>query len=116
MIDEFTFELRCARRKSGLTQADCSHLINVSENRISKLERGEAMPSLREMLSLSVLFGRTFECLFDPMMTDARRQIMSRIETLPDVAPKNPNALRRGRTLETLVHRLLVENQAEYGG
>lgn len=116
MFDEFTFELRNARRKSGLTQADCGHLVNVSVYRISKLESGKTAPSLREVLALSVLYGRTFECLYGSMMQDIRHTLMAKIETLPDGPAKGSDAERRGRMLENLWQRLLIENQSEYAG
>ncbi len=115
MIDDFPGDLRVARRKSGLSQADCGHLINASTDQVGKIERGIRLPTLRETIALSVLYGRSFESLHGPMMRDIRRQIMARLDTLPDGPRNHPDALRRGRTLETLSHRLLVENQSDHG-
>jgi len=116
MFDEFIFDLKVARRKSGLTQADCGHLIGASPHQISDIERGLRPPTLREIHALSILYGRNFESLHGPLMRELRRTIMQKIETLPDTPVGSSEAFRRQSTIERLTHRLLVENQADHDG
>ena len=40
MIQEFTLDLRAARRNSGLRQVDCAHLMGVNKTKVSNLENG----------------------------------------------------------------------------
>ena len=114
MNDDFPGDLRLARRQSGLSQSDCGHLIDASTDQVGKIERGIRLPTLREILAFSVLYGRSFESLYGPLVRDIRRQIMARLETLPEGSRNHPDALRRGRMLEQLSHRLLTENQSEH--
>lgn len=116
MSDEFIYDLRVARRKSGLTQADCGHLIGASPHQISDIERGLRPPTLRETHALMLLFGRSFESLHGPLVRALRRELMQKIETLPDMPSDTPDVQRRQHTLERLTHRLLVENQADHDG
>ncbi len=116
MSDEFLYDLKVARRTSGLTQADCAHLIGASPHQISDIERGLRPPSLRETHALMILYGRSFKSLHGPLVRALRRELMQKIETLPAVPTGWPEAARRQRTLERLTQRLLVENQAEHDG
>ncbi len=111
MFDEFLHDLKVARKSSGLTQADCAHLIGASPHQISDIERGLRPPSLRETHALSLLYGRSFESLHMAVVRELRRGILQKIETLPQVPKGWPDEMRRGRTLEILTQRLLVESQ-----
>jgi transcriptional regulator with XRE-family HTH domain len=64
MIQEFTLDLRAARRNSGLRQVDCAHLMGVNKTKISNLENGRQRPSVRDICTLSMIYGRSFESLF----------------------------------------------------
>lgn len=52
------------RNKKGFTQYTLAHLIGVSRNTISSLERGEYMPSAYTAYKLCQVLGVTFEQLF----------------------------------------------------
>ena len=61
MSTEFALDLRLARKKSGLTQRDCAHLLNVHASKVSALEHGKQLPTLIEICTLSLIYGRSFE-------------------------------------------------------
>ncbi|MEW9920373.1 helix-turn-helix transcriptional regulator [Marimonas sp. MJW-29] len=115
MFDEFTFDLKVARKRAGLTQVDCGHLLGASDNVISQLERGQRLPTLRELCSLSLIYGRSFECLYADLLRDVRKVLTEQLGSMPE-APKGwPAEQARQRTLERLARRLREESDASHG-
>ena len=45
------------RKQNGLTQVDLSNKINYSDNAISRWEKGEVLPSLEILQTLSLIYG-----------------------------------------------------------
>lgn len=111
MFEEFLYDLKVARRTSGLSQKDCGHLIGVSLHQVSDIECGVRLPRLEEVLALSLLYGRNFESLFGPLMRDVRKAILQQIETLPH---GETDDARKLKTIERLTERLLIDTQSEY--
>lgn len=108
MNQDFTLDLKAARRKSGLRQIDCAHLMGVHETRISCIERGVREPSIRDICFLSMIFGRSFESLFSSIFDEIRADLYCRLPTLPKT-PKSFSKLRaknRQSMLESLAERL----------
>lgn len=115
MFDEFTFDLKVARKRSGLTQVDCGHLLSASDNIISQIERGQRLPTVRELCALSLIYGRSFECLYADLLRDVRKDLMEQLGSMPH-APKDwPADQVRQRTLERLARRLLEETDLGHG-
>jgi DNA-binding XRE family transcriptional regulator len=56
MYQDFLIDLKTARRRSGLTQADCGHLLGGSKSKISNLETGRKLPSMKEICGLSLIY------------------------------------------------------------
>lgn len=83
MYSSFALDLRTARRRSGLSQSDCGHLLGVDQRRISQLEAGKALPNVPEICGLSLIFGRTFESLFSSVFIEMRTELQARLSTLP---------------------------------
>ncbi|MEP3300283.1 MAG: helix-turn-helix transcriptional regulator [Pseudoruegeria sp.] len=79
-----TFDLKVARKKSGLTQNDCSHLVGVSRSTLSQIELGERMPSIKELISMSLLFGRSFDSLYADLLAEVRVELTDKLQTMPD--------------------------------
>lgn len=106
MTKEFAMDLRVARQKSGLTQDDCAYLMGVSEVTISKMERGDRTPTIFEICTLSLIYGRTFESLFNGIFKDVRAHLSARLGAMP--APSGTVKLRLNRqsTLNRLARRL----------
>lgn len=116
MNQDFTLDLRAARRKSGFRQIDCAHLMGVHETRISCLERGKREPSLRDICFLSMIFGRSFEGLFSSIFDEVRAELHCQLPTLP-APPKSLSKLRlknRQKTIESLAKRLEDNLDAAY--
>ncbi len=106
MTHTFALDLKVARRKSGLTQQDCAHLLDVHKAKISLLEQGKALPSVLEICTLSLLYGKSFESLFGSMMEDAQRNLKDRLATLPEVSKRWLGRFIRNNTLNRLAARL----------
>ncbi|WP_205410834.1 helix-turn-helix transcriptional regulator [Salaquimonas pukyongi] len=77
-------DLRVARRKAGLTQVDCAHLLDVHPSLISRFESGRSTPSIQSICTLSLLYGRSFERLFGEAFASARTELAERLPSLPD--------------------------------
>jgi transcriptional regulator with XRE-family HTH domain len=110
MSTEFALDLRLARRKAGYTQRDVAHLLGVQQSAVSALEHGRALPSIREIVTLSVVYGRSFESLFGEVMTEARKALRDRIRTMPKSARNYVATFNRGSSIKRLSHRLAAED------
>ena len=64
MTTQFALDVYLARIKSGYTQSDVAHLLEISRVTISRFERGTSEPSLQDILGLSLIYGRSFESFF----------------------------------------------------
>jgi len=116
MFEEFILDLKVARKKSGLTQGDCGHLLGGSNHKISQVERGERPPTIEEICALSLIYGRNFESLFGEVFAQVRDNLAKNMETLPEPATQHPGGFNRTNTLEALAQRLLEESQPRYAG
>lgn len=116
MFNEFTLDLKVARRRSGLTQIDCAHLLNIHPSLVSQIENGKRMPTIREICTLSLVYRRSFESLFAGIFADARDDLRERLTTIPD-APKHwLGRNNRQHTLNTLAEHLLDAHPGGHGG
>ena len=106
MTQEFSLDLRAARRNSGLRQVDCAHLMGVHESRISQFETGRARPSVKEICQLSMIFGRSFESLFAGIFEEVRQEIGARLITLSEPERSHGRKMNRQSTLKSLEVRL----------
>ena len=114
MSTEFALDLRLARKKSGLTQRDCAHLLNVHASKVSALEQGKLLPTLIEICTLSLIYGRSFESLFGALMRDIRQSLKERLQTIPRDTRTFAGTFHRAKSLERLGRRL-DEEQDGYG-
>ena len=109
MHQDFSLDLRAARRKAGLTQADCGHLLGGSTKIIRQLEDGQRTPTLPEICTLSLIFGRSFESYFSELMPDLRETLSERLSSLPHPKETHAATFNRNATLEKLAERLADE-------
>lgn len=114
MSTQFAHDLRLARRKAGFTQRDIAHLMGTRKSTISELERGRRRPKLTQIVTLSVIYGRSFESLFAEEMRQAEGALRERIITLPVATAKLASTFNRDASIERLAQRLRA-NEAEYG-
>lgn len=61
-----------ARQKAGLTQKELSERTGIAQGDISKLERGNANPSIRTLQRLASGMGMTVKLEFRPISDTAR--------------------------------------------
>ncbi|MES9975047.1 MAG: helix-turn-helix transcriptional regulator [Candidatus Thiodiazotropha sp.] len=115
MSTEFSLDLRLARRKSGLTQKDVAHLLGVYQSVVSDLERGRTIPTLTQIVTLSLLYDRSFESLFSWIMSDARKQLTDRLRTIPEKVRSYAGTFNRDATLSRLRQRLAAV-KSKYDG
>ena len=115
MSTEFALDLRLARRKAGYTQRDIAHLLSVQQSNVSALEHGRVLPSIQEIVTLSVIYGRSFESLFAQLMKSARCALRERTLTMPKSARSYVATFNRDSSIKSLKHRLSVEAD-DYGG
>jgi len=110
MHQAFAHDLRVARRKSGLSQRDCAHLLDVRQQRISALEKAEGIPTLSEICGLSLIFGKTFTSLFTAEFAVARRFIGDQLSSLPTDKRNWISRFNRTNTLSRLADRIATDN------
>ncbi len=114
MSTQFALDLRLARRKAGFTQRDTAHLLAIDPAKLAKFERGRRLPNLVEIVTLSLIFGRSFESLFGPVMQEARIALRQRLPFVPTNTRCCVATANREATLERLDRRLAAEIEA-YG-
>ena len=66
-IDDVVQALIDARRASGMTQKELSDLTGIAQGDISKLETGNANPSLRTLIRLAEGMGMRLKVEFCPI-------------------------------------------------
>ena len=115
MSTEFALDLRLARRKSGFSQRDTAHLLGLNRSKLSLLETGLRLPSLVQICTLSLIYGRSFESLFGAIMAEARAALRQRILTMPKPTRKYAGAVNRDHSIERLARSLAAEAD-DHGG
>ena len=111
MSQEFALDLRLARRKAGLTQRDCAHLLGIHKSRVSALERGRRLPTIAQICTLSLIYGRSFESLFEKLLQEARKALRGRIPTLPELKKNYVANFNRAGNVQRLEQRLNAETE-----
>ena len=115
MSNSFALDLKVARKKSGLTQADLAHLLGASRGKISHLERGDSIPTVRDICTLSMVYGKSFESLFAPVFKEITKKLNGRLSSLPD-APKGwLGRFNRRNTLSKLATRINERSAQDHG-
>jgi len=102
MFTQLALDLQKARRTAGLRQCDSATLIGISRKKFSKIESGLREPSLREMIALSILYGKTFEEFWASVVDDAREQVRRGLTDVPEVELRGLRYTNRLKTLARL--------------
>jgi transcriptional regulator with XRE-family HTH domain len=110
MSTEFALDLRLARRKAGLTQRDIAHLMGAHQTLISELERGHRLPTLEQIVTLSLIYGRSFESLFAQLMAEAKERLQQRVMRMPAGVRSYVGTFNRDTSIERLARRLADEH------
>lgn len=114
MSTQFAQDLRLARRKAGFTQQDIAQLLSAHQSIVSGLEHGKLSPSLEQIITLSLIYGRSFEAFFAEVMERCRQELIARADALPPTAKQTAETFNRPVSLERLKRRL-AEPQ-DHGG
>lgn len=107
MQTQFSQDLRVARRKAGFTQSDIAHLLDAHQSAVSDLETGHNQPNLEQIISLSLIFSRSFESFYAALMDKQRRLLRQQIKTLPDLQKSTAHTFNRDGSLAKLEAFLL---------
>jgi len=110
MSSEFALDLRLARRKAGYTQRDIAHLLSAHQSAVSDLEHGRKLPTLTEIVTLSLIYGRSFESLFAAIMRGARQELKGRRTTLSPEVRNYVGTFNRSQSIKRLHRRLAAED------
>ncbi|RWQ58822.1 helix-turn-helix transcriptional regulator [Mesorhizobium sp.] len=113
MIYEYALDLRVARRKSGLSQADCAHLLGVDPSRLSKLEAGKSTPSIYELSLLCLVFNTPASTVHDRILVSMAMTLGERLASMPTCPANWLNQYNRSSTLNTLAQKLETLSQSE---
>lgn len=116
MSKQFAQDLQLARRKAGLTQADLAHLLDATEKEVSKLERGRKLPSLPRMCELSLIYGKSFECLYAELMERGKQKLAQQLPSLPERSRHDVTTFNRDGTLERIERRITGSIPSPYDG
>ena len=114
MSTEFALDLRLARRKAGFTQRDIAHLLGAREALVCEMEQGRKRPTLEQIVTLSLIYGRSFESLLAELMKSARDQLRKRILRMPTGVRSYVGTFNRDASIERLAQRL-ADDEAKYG-
>jgi len=106
MTTQFALDVYLARIKTGYTQSDVAHLLEISRVTISRFERGTSEPSLHDILALSLVYGRSFESFFADKLRRRRQRILNRLDTLPPLTQPTTKHANREVNLQRLARRL----------
>ncbi|WP_146345633.1 helix-turn-helix transcriptional regulator [Phaeobacter marinintestinus] len=106
MSTQFAQDLRLARRKAGYTQDDLAHLLSTHQSAVSDLEHGKQRPTLEQIIELSLVYGRSFECFFGEIMAERQQHLTVRLGTLPPINKPTAHTFNRNGSLERLRRRL----------
>lgn len=106
MYTPINLDLKVQRRKAGLSQEDVAHLMGVHPSKVSLLEGGRAIPSLHDIATLSIVFGKSFEEFFFVFVQEARNKIVIRLTSMPKAPKRWLPQFNRRYTIDNLTQRL----------
>jgi len=107
MTEFLKVDLRIARQQSGLSGRDVAHLLGVSSARLSKLENGYGRPKVRELICLSLIYGKPIDELFQLSSSKLTKQLKDSVSEMDFMTPQSGlKHKQRLDTLNTLTERL----------
>ena len=108
-------DLRIARQHSGLTSLDVATRLGCSRARLSKLENGLARPCVREIVALSIVYGKPIDSLFQLTSSSLTTKLLNNLANM-DFSLKNGSSTAKVRldTLNSLSDRLRAIQQGHH--
>ena len=113
MATEFSLDLRKARRQAGFLQSDIAQLLGSQQSAVSDLEGGRRRPSLLEIVTLSLIYGRSFESLFAAIMAETRQALLDRLKSLPDGVTETAATFNRAASIRRLGEQLTAQAERD---
>ena len=110
MITEFALDLRHARRKSGLSQAEVAHLVAINQATYCRFEQGALSPSIEQLCVLALIYGRSFTSYFERITEAQKPGLKRRLDDLPTKDRPRVKVFNRARSLAKLRQRLNPEH------
>lgn len=114
MTHDLSLDLKVARLKAGLTQADLAHLLGCHKNRICQIEKRNRPLTLREACTMSLALNRRFYELFTLEFDASLDDLGPRLETLPEPKANDDHVFNRLYTLSALAERLNVHSNRQH--
>jgi len=114
MHEQFPVDLKVARRKSGLSQADCAHLLGVDPSMMSKFEAGKAVPSVTQLTLLYVVLGEGARALWSGLVKSLHEDLAHRLASIPKCPANWPDQFNRQKTLDALAERLAATQTPDH--
>ena len=115
MEHNFGLAMRALRRRSGLSQADLAHLLQVKQSRVSRLESGVFEPTASELCALRIIYGQALGKRFETTIEDMKQRLRERLETIPQCPKHWRNRAARRTTLNALSRRLEASLDGTHG-
>jgi len=112
---EVKVDLRVSRRESGLLQSDLAKLLETTQPRISRLERGKSVLTITETVKLAIIFNKSTTALFRLLSVRLKTELAAPIDSVPKEVAHAPDAQTRQATLERLSAQLLAIKDTAYG-
>ena len=106
MRTQFAADLRLARRKAGFLQTDIAVLLSAHQSVVSSFEKGKPEPDLEQIMTLSLIYGRSFEAFFADKLERCRQRLRKRLKHLPSNVRDSAHTFNRAGSIKQLHDRL----------
>jgi len=77
---EVMVDLRVARKNSGLLQRDVAQLLGTIQPRISRLEQGRSVLSVKEACALLIIYNVAIEDMFSDLSNSIHEELVENIK------------------------------------
>ncbi len=106
MQNELGRLLAATRVRHGLSQSNLANLLGVTRSAVSKTESGDRRLTTDELLTLTQLFGDSFELGTEHVMPPLISDLAARLRELLDRIEFEPDAYATRDWLRATLHRL----------
>ena len=113
--NEVMIDLKVSRRESGLLQNDLALLLNITQERISRLEKGKSILTTGELCSLAIIYDKNVQQLFKLLIGKLQSDLFDRLRNMSGRISDDGtiNELRH-KTLHSLFERLQARHSNSY--
>ena len=114
MKEYLKVDLRIARQHSGLKGTDVATLLGIGRARLSKLQNGFARPRVKEVIGLSLIYGKPLDELFQLSSSRLTDKLQDRLASIDHSERDTPLRQARSATLASLADRLQTLKTKRY--